>query len=123
MDIASPVAFRVVFGANLLYEVFRYFEKGWIERYYIRSETYFHYAGFRWLQPWPGIGMYVHFAALPHQASGRQDGADARHDPPVRAPPRGRLPERRSLDPEVDLAKVERTLGHATWVLPLTTPL
>ena len=64
VDVASLVAFRVLFGALLLWEVLRYFDHGWIHRQYIEPEFQFHYYGFGWLSPWPGAGMYVHFAGL-----------------------------------------------------------
>ena len=63
-DIASLVYFRVVFGAILIWEVFRYFDHGWISRYYIDPAFHFTYLGFGWIEPWPGTGMYVHFILL-----------------------------------------------------------
>src|SRR5436309_2939862 len=35
VDIASLAFFRVAFGAVMLWEVWRYFNYGWISRYYI----------------------------------------------------------------------------------------
>jgi hypothetical protein len=64
IDIASLAFFRIAFGAILFWEVTRYFAHGWIERYYIRPEFLFHYPGFDWVRPWPGIGMYVHFGVI-----------------------------------------------------------
>lgn len=64
VDIASVVFFRVAFGLIMLWEVSRFFSNGWIPRYYIEPIYYFSYYGFGWLGPWPGIGMYLHFAAL-----------------------------------------------------------
>jgi hypothetical protein len=64
VDIAVLVFFRVVFGAIMLWEVYRYFSTGWIHRYYIAPSFYFGYFGFEWVKPWPGSGMYVHFAVL-----------------------------------------------------------
>ncbi len=52
------------FGAIMMWEVWRYASYGWIERYYIDPSFYFKYYGFSWVHPWPGIGMYVHFAVL-----------------------------------------------------------
>ncbi len=45
-------------------EVYRYFNAGWISRYFIEPEFLFKYFGFEWVQPLPGFGMYVHFLAL-----------------------------------------------------------
>ena len=64
IDIASLAFFRIAFGAILFWEVTRYVQKGWIERYYILPEFLFPYPGFDWVRPWPGIGMYVHFGVI-----------------------------------------------------------
>ena len=48
----------------MLWEVSRYFKKGWIERYFIDPVCYFPYEGFYWLAPWPGQGMIIHFYVL-----------------------------------------------------------
>lgn len=64
VDIASLVYFRVVFGAIMLWEVYRYFQKGWIATYWIKPPVNFPFYGFGWLEPLPGVGMYVLFAAL-----------------------------------------------------------
>ena len=64
VDIAFLVFFRVVFGSIMLWEVYRYFSTGWIRRYYIDPSFYFGYFGFEWVKPWPGNGMYIHFAIL-----------------------------------------------------------
>ena len=54
VDIASLVYFRVVFGAIMIWEVWRYVEKGWIERYYFDPLLNFTYLGFDWERLWPG---------------------------------------------------------------------
>jgi len=64
VDIAYLVFFRVVFGAIMLWECYRYFSTGWIHRYYIGPSFYFGYFGFEWVKPWPGNGMFFHFAVL-----------------------------------------------------------
>ncbi len=64
VDISFLVSFRIVFGAVMLWEVWRYFTKGWISRYYIEPSFYFTYYGFDWVTPWGGNGMYIHFAIL-----------------------------------------------------------
>jgi hypothetical protein len=63
-DIASLVMFRISFGAIMLWEVWRYFDLDRIRRYYIEPDFYFTYPGFGWVGPWPGAGMYWHFAAM-----------------------------------------------------------
>ena len=64
VDIASIVVFRILFGAIMMWEVWRYFENDWIRKYYIDRKFYFKYFGFDWVQPWPGDWMYVHFLAV-----------------------------------------------------------
>jgi vitamin K-dependent gamma-carboxylase len=58
------VYFRVVFGALMLWQVWRYFNYNWIERYYIEPKFYFAYYGFDWLRPWPGDGTVLHFYGM-----------------------------------------------------------
>jgi hypothetical protein len=64
VDIASLVAFRIMFGAIMVWEVFRYFDHDWIYRYYIDPDFHFTYFGFGWVKPLPGDGMEWHFLAL-----------------------------------------------------------
>jgi len=64
VDASSLVALRVMFGLIMLWECWRFWSKGWIERHYIAPEFFFKYYGFEWVQAWPGDGMYWHFAAL-----------------------------------------------------------
>jgi vitamin K-dependent gamma-carboxylase len=64
VDISFLVFFRIVFGAIMLWEVYRYLTHAWISRYYIEPIIYFTYYGFSWVRPWPGRGMYFHFYAL-----------------------------------------------------------
>jgi len=64
VDVASIAVFRILFGAIMLWEVWRFFEHDWIRLYYIDREFYFKYYGFEWVHPWPGDGMYYHFIAV-----------------------------------------------------------
>ena len=64
VDIASLVFFRVAFGLVMLWEVYRYFDHGWISRYWIEPAWNFPYDFFEWVRPWPGDGMYVHFYVM-----------------------------------------------------------
>lgn len=63
-DIAILVYFRIIFGAIMLWEVFRYFDHNWIYKYWIEPTFHFTYYGFEWVKPWPGDGMYFHFIAM-----------------------------------------------------------
>ena len=64
VDISFLVFFRIVFGGILVWEVYRYFTRGWIGRYFVEPVVNFTYYGFSWVQPWPGRGMYIHFFVL-----------------------------------------------------------
>lgn len=48
----------------MLASVIRFWAYGWIRDIYIAPPFHFHWLGFSWLDPWPGLGMYVHFAIL-----------------------------------------------------------
>ena len=56
--------FRILFGLLMVWEVWRYFDHGWVERYYIEPEFFFTYYGFDWVRPWGGMWMKVHFVVL-----------------------------------------------------------
>lgn len=64
VDIGCLVFVRIAFGAAMLWEVCRYFVGGWISQDFIEPMMHFTFYGFEWVRPWPGIGMYVHFAVL-----------------------------------------------------------
>ncbi len=64
VDAASLAVFRIGFGAIMMWEVWRYFNHGWIKSDYIEPPFHFKYYGFEWIQAWPGDGMYLHFAVL-----------------------------------------------------------
>ena len=64
IDISIIVYFRIIFGAIMLWEVFRYLDSDWIFNYWIFPKFHFTYYGFDWLSPWPGELMYLHFIAL-----------------------------------------------------------
>ncbi|MBA3415769.1 MAG: HTTM domain-containing protein [Chloroflexia bacterium] len=64
VDATPLVLFRIGFGAIAVWEVYRYFSKGWIQAYYVKPKFHFTYYGFEWVRPWPGRGMELHFALL-----------------------------------------------------------
>jgi vitamin K-dependent gamma-carboxylase len=64
VDISFLVFFRILFGGILLWEVYRYFTRGWISRYFVEPALNFSYYGFGWVKAWPGNGMYIHFFVL-----------------------------------------------------------
>ena len=61
---ASAAAFRVIFGLLGVVAVVRFGTKGWISELYIEPAHHLSYYAFGWVQPWPGWGMYLHFALL-----------------------------------------------------------
>ena len=63
VDVATLVWFRVAFGAIMLYQVWRYWANGWIERF-VAPVVPFTFYGFDWVRAWPGHGMYWHFLGL-----------------------------------------------------------
>jgi vitamin K-dependent gamma-carboxylase len=63
-DGAGLGAFRALFGALLCFSVVRFWAYGWIEEIYVRPSFHFTFFGFGWVRPWPGPGMYLHFALM-----------------------------------------------------------
>ncbi|MFZ0014405.1 MAG: HTTM domain-containing protein [Acidimicrobiia bacterium] len=61
---ASTAMFRIGFGLVGLILTVRFFAHGWIDPLFIAPEFHFKYPGFAWVEPLPGIGMYLVFGAL-----------------------------------------------------------
>jgi hypothetical protein len=64
VDGSFLAVFRIGFGIIMFLEVLRYWFNDWIYWLYIRPTFYFKYYGFEWVEPWPGDGMYYHFAVM-----------------------------------------------------------
>jgi vitamin K-dependent gamma-carboxylase len=64
VDGASLAVFRILFGAIMVWEVYRYFANDWIQRYWVEPSFHFTYHGFGWVEPLPGRWMEVLFAVL-----------------------------------------------------------
>jgi vitamin K-dependent gamma-carboxylase-like protein len=64
VDNASLVFFRIVFGSLIIWQVWRYFAKGWIALHWMEPRFLFKYYGFSWVHPWLGNRLYIHWAAL-----------------------------------------------------------
>ena len=64
VDIASLVFFRIAFGLLLAWDVWQQFSHHWIRLFWIEPRFLFKYYGFSWVHPWPGNGLYVHWAIL-----------------------------------------------------------
>src|ERR1051325_4214458 len=64
VDAASLAAFRILFGALLLFSSLRSLYQGSVSRYFLQPPYFFKYWGFEWVKPWPGAGMYWHFVFM-----------------------------------------------------------
>lgn len=64
VDAASVALFRRVFGVLCLIATVRFVAMGSIADYYEMPTHFLHYYGFSWVKPWPGPGMYIHFAVM-----------------------------------------------------------
>ena len=55
---SSPLAvFRIGFGLMMLYSIFRFWYKGWIDTLYIEPQFHFKYYGFEWVRD---LGDYTY---------------------------------------------------------------
>lgn len=62
VDGSSMAVFRFLYGAIMVWEVWRYFDHNWIAAYYTDKVFYFTYPGFSWVHPWPSLElMELHF--------------------------------------------------------------
>ena len=64
VDIASLVFFRIAFGLLMLWDACRFYAWGGIAACWIHPRFLFKYYGFSWVHPWPGNGLYIHWAIL-----------------------------------------------------------
>ena len=64
VDGTSVAVIRIGLGLLVAIEAFHYLTSDWIAVSFLDPELHFTFQGFDWLQPWPGIGMYLHFAVL-----------------------------------------------------------
>lgn len=64
VDGASLAVFRIVFGLGVAVYAIKGLVRGEVRMIFVDPEFHFSYWGFEWLKPWPGSGMYLHFAAL-----------------------------------------------------------
>ncbi len=64
IDGASLAVFRVLFGALMVIAGARFFTHGWIASDYRAARVFLPYWGLGFIRPWPGDGMYVHYAVM-----------------------------------------------------------
>lgn len=60
----SLAAFRIAFGAVMLFALVRFASNGWIHDLYVAPRFHFHYFGFGWVRPLPPPWIYLHFLLL-----------------------------------------------------------
>ncbi|HTV40163.1 MAG TPA: HTTM domain-containing protein [Candidatus Sulfotelmatobacter sp.] len=58
----SLAAFRILFGSVMCYAMVRFLARGWVKMLYL--DPVFHFPWVPFIQPWPGIWMYVHVVVL-----------------------------------------------------------
>ncbi len=61
---APLVAFRLIFGALVLFSTIRFIANGWVNQLYIEPQFFFPYYGFEWVKPLPGNWMYLPFVFM-----------------------------------------------------------
>ncbi|MGV7221094.1 MAG: HTTM domain-containing protein [Nitrospinales bacterium] len=64
VDSSTLGAFRIIFGCLMVWSTLKYFNMGWIQTDLIAPKIHFPYELFPWVTPWPGDGMYYHFAFM-----------------------------------------------------------
>lgn len=74
-SIAPLVAFRIIFGALLLFSTLRFVAYGWVDQIYIQPIYHFTYYGFDWVHVLPGQWMYLPFILMAMAALGIIFGA------------------------------------------------
>ncbi len=75
VDAAGLAAFRIAFGALMVFAVVRFVARGWVGQLYLDPSFHFTYFGFEWVRPWPAWGMALHFALMGLAAVGVLLGA------------------------------------------------
>jgi hypothetical protein len=64
VDGALVAVVRIGLGLLIAAEAIHFLTTDWIARSFLDPEFHFTYQGFDWVQPWPGVGLYLHFGAL-----------------------------------------------------------
>jgi hypothetical protein len=70
VDVASLVAFRMLFGVVMFLAVVRFVAKGWVSEQITGPAFHFTYSAFAFVRPWPEPWMHAHFAVLALAAAG-----------------------------------------------------
>ncbi|MDT7828458.1 HTTM domain-containing protein [Pricia sp. S334] len=61
IDNSPLIIFRIFFGILVALECYGAMLTGWIKRTLVEPRFTFNFIGFDWLQPLPGVGMYIYF--------------------------------------------------------------
>jgi hypothetical protein len=64
IDNSPLLIFRIFFGILISLECYGAIATGWVKKNLIDPQFTFNFIGFDWLQPLPGIGMYLYFIAM-----------------------------------------------------------
>lgn len=64
IDNSALIVFRIIFGFLIFMESVGAIFTGWIRRTLIEPQQTFSFIGFEWLQPLPGIGMYMWYGIM-----------------------------------------------------------
>ncbi|MET6991234.1 HTTM domain-containing protein [Sediminicola arcticus] len=64
IDNCPLLIFRIFFGILISLECYGAIITGWVKRTLINPQFTFTFIGFEWLQPFPGIGMYLYFIVM-----------------------------------------------------------
>ena len=64
IDNSALIIFRVFFGLLITLESFGAIATGWVRQTLIEPEFTFSFIGLEWLQPLPGMWMYVYFCIM-----------------------------------------------------------
>lgn len=64
IDNSPLIAFRILFGLLMLFQVYISLSSNWIPRAYTDPKFTFSHIGMEWLQPLPGNGMYWYYAVM-----------------------------------------------------------
>ncbi|MCC6701109.1 MAG: HTTM domain-containing protein [Fluviicola sp.] len=70
VSVTPLVAFRIAFGALVLFSSLRFMWNGWVEELYIQPVFHFSYLGFGWIEPLEGNWMYLPFIVMSLAALG-----------------------------------------------------
>lgn len=64
IDNSPLIIFRIFFGFLIACESFGAIATGWVHRNLIEPRFHFPFIDFDWIQPLPGVGMYVYFSIM-----------------------------------------------------------